>query len=255
MTEDVMTCNTSKRSSIRIPSSGTYTVNPERSTITFTTKPLFGLNRVTGRLVVASARIAIGDPVEASAVQATIDAFTFDSGNPRRDEMVRSAEFLGIDNWPSITFTSTGVRQDRHRWVIDGILTVRDRQAILTVIITALETDGPTITVHAKATVDRYAYGLTGIKGIGGRRVSVRLCLRAQHEPCQASQAPAGTTVPPAAALSVPTAVSKAWPAGQGGAGKPGDQAPNHQGGPTAAETPGAIRDRHQIAVDDDLAR
>jgi polyisoprenoid-binding protein YceI len=42
-------------------------------------------------------------------VTAVIDAASVDTGNDKRDEHVRSADFLDVENYPTIEFTSTEV--------------------------------------------------------------------------------------------------------------------------------------------------
>ena len=44
---------------------------------------------------------------------------------PARDNQVRSADFLGVEHFPNITFTSSAVRNEQGHYFIDGDLTIR----------------------------------------------------------------------------------------------------------------------------------
>lgn len=54
-----------------------------------------------------------------------IDAASVASGNSQRDDHLRAADFFDIENHPTITFRSTGIREDGGDYVIDGELTWR----------------------------------------------------------------------------------------------------------------------------------
>jgi polyisoprenoid-binding protein YceI len=66
------------------------------------------------------------DPSSAS-VEATIAAASIDTGDTQRDEHLRSADFLDVAQYPTITFTSTRVeRTGEDQLRIAGNLTIRD---------------------------------------------------------------------------------------------------------------------------------
>ncbi len=44
-----------------------------------------------------------------STVNITIDASTITTGDDRRDEHLRSADFFDVENFPTITFKSTSI--------------------------------------------------------------------------------------------------------------------------------------------------
>ena len=58
-----------------------------------------------------TATIDGADPAELAALSVTIDAASIDTRNAQRDEHLRSNDFLAMDEYPQITFVSTGVRQ------------------------------------------------------------------------------------------------------------------------------------------------
>jgi polyisoprenoid-binding protein YceI len=63
---------------------------------------------------------------EASRVEATIDARGLWSGEPDRDAHLRSADFLDVERFPTITFTSSAVRVlSPNQALVAGALTIR----------------------------------------------------------------------------------------------------------------------------------
>lgn len=91
--------------------SGTYTIDPAHSRIGFVarhamvTKVRGSFNDFTGSAVVDGS-----DPAKSSAT-ITIKAASIDTRNEQRDGHLRSNDFLSLDEYPEITFTSTGVEQ------------------------------------------------------------------------------------------------------------------------------------------------
>jgi polyisoprenoid-binding protein YceI len=91
--------------------SGTYTLDPSHTRIGFVarhamvTKVRGAFNEFEGSAVVDGT-----DPA-ASKATLTIQAASIDTRNNQRDEHLRSNDFLAMDDFPQITFVSTGVRQ------------------------------------------------------------------------------------------------------------------------------------------------
>jgi polyisoprenoid-binding protein YceI len=67
-----------------------------------------------------------GDDPSKSSAEVTIQAASFSSGVEGRDNHVRSADFLDVETYPTLTFRSTSVRVDGDEFVLVGDLTVRD---------------------------------------------------------------------------------------------------------------------------------
>lgn len=93
-------------SGVQLPPPGIYTVDPKWSSITFTTRHMFGMGSVTGNFAIHEAEIVVVDPPTLSTVTVQVDARSFDTGSTRRDEKVRSASFLGAQEHPIISFVS-----------------------------------------------------------------------------------------------------------------------------------------------------
>ncbi|MGH3627503.1 MAG: YceI family protein [Sciscionella sp.] len=116
---------------VELPAAGPWMIDPIHSTINISVRHL-GFASVSGRFAEFGGRIEVGTPVESSTVAATIVAASIDTGNKLRDDHLRSADFLDVDNQPEIAFTGHRIIADGpQRWLLDGELTLRSvRKAI-----------------------------------------------------------------------------------------------------------------------------
>jgi len=103
---------------------GTWVIDPAHSTVGFAVRHL--MSRVRGRFTEFSGEIVIGATTEESAVTATIELSSVDTGNNMRDNHLRTKDFFDIEQTPKMTFASTGVRAAGETWVLTGDLTIRD---------------------------------------------------------------------------------------------------------------------------------
>ncbi len=84
----------------------TWQLDPAHTLVEFSAKHMM-FTTVKGRFTGVSGTI-IWDEANpsASSVEATIDAATIDTREAQRDGHLRSADFLDVENYPQITFTS-----------------------------------------------------------------------------------------------------------------------------------------------------
>jgi polyisoprenoid-binding protein YceI len=109
-----------------VPTPGTYGLDTAHTTIEFVGRHLM-ITKVRGRFTDFSGEITIGEEPKDSSVEVVIDAGSVESSEPRRDEHLRSADFFDVEQYPTISFRSTGVEQDRSGlWKVTGDLTVKD---------------------------------------------------------------------------------------------------------------------------------
>lgn len=60
-------------------------------------------------------------------VNITIDVGSVDTRTPDRDAHLRSADFFDVENFPKITFVSTGLDEvEENSYIVNGDLTIRD---------------------------------------------------------------------------------------------------------------------------------
>lgn len=104
---------------------GRWTGDPVHSDVSFRVRHM-GIGRVRGTMALAAAELRVGDGgVTASAVTAVIDAASVNTGTEQRDQHIRSADFLGVEQFPTIEFASTGVRDvSGDTFTVVGDLTV-----------------------------------------------------------------------------------------------------------------------------------
>jgi polyisoprenoid-binding protein YceI len=163
---------------IASPPPGRYVLDLEGSTVAFTTTHLFGLHRVRGTFTASGGTAVVADPVERSTVEVVIDAASFRTPTPMRDQVVRSPMYLDTDRHPTITFTST-------RWdgrVLTGDLTVREVTSPVDLTVTESSVDADSFTARATARVDRIALGVTATRGMTGRYLDFDLTARFVRE-------------------------------------------------------------------------
>jgi polyisoprenoid-binding protein YceI len=103
-----------------------WDVDPSHSSANFKVRHLM-VSSVRGELGPVSGTIWIDDhDVERSYVDVSIDARGIATRDPKRDAHLRSADFLDVDNHPTVTFRSRGVQPaPGGRLVVAGDLTIR----------------------------------------------------------------------------------------------------------------------------------
>ncbi|MGL5825444.1 MAG: YceI family protein [Nocardioides sp.] len=106
--------------------SGTYTIDASHSRLGFSARHAM-VTTVRGAFTTfeGAATIDSANPAN-SRVQLTIQADSFDTGNTDRDGHVKSADFFDVENFPTLTFTSTAIKRDGAEWTIVGNLTIKD---------------------------------------------------------------------------------------------------------------------------------
>jgi polyisoprenoid-binding protein YceI len=106
------------------PPAGNYVIDLSHTHAGFAVKH-FGLSKVKGEFSQVEGTVVIAEDPTASSVTATIDATSFNTRDGNRDTHVKSADFLDVEQFPTITFASTGVRADGDDWVVTGDLTIK----------------------------------------------------------------------------------------------------------------------------------
>ena len=116
--------NTTETTSIPGYVAGTWTIDPVHSEVGFSVRPMM-VSTVRGKFNGFSGDSGTGESPLDSSVSATIDLSSIDTGNPDRDNHIRSADFFDVDTHRAMTFRSTGVRLDGDGYVLDGELTLK----------------------------------------------------------------------------------------------------------------------------------
>ncbi len=102
---------------------GTWKADPVHSEIAFSARHLM-VSKIRGRFTRYDVTIVTSEDPLASTVSASIDLASIDTGFEMRDDHLRSAEYLGVERYPTMSYRSTGIRSHDSGWVIDGDLTL-----------------------------------------------------------------------------------------------------------------------------------
>lgn len=168
---------------------GTWVIDPAHSWVGFSVRHL--MSRVRGRFSEFSGEIAIGESLETSSANVTIELSSVNTGNEMRDNHLRTKDFFDIEQTPKMTFASTGVRQAGDKWVLTGDLTIRDITKAVEIELEFLGVDptglqGETrIGFDGRTSISRGDFGVSfglateGAKVVIGDRVDIHLEIEA----------------------------------------------------------------------------
>jgi len=109
-----------------------WQLDPAHSTVQFAVKHMM-FTTVRGRFKTFTAVIHTDERnPDRSRVEVTIEAASIDTGVPDRDAHLRSADFLDVENYPTIVFRSTRVegahQKENDRFQIAGELEIRGKR-------------------------------------------------------------------------------------------------------------------------------
>jgi len=102
---------------------GTWTIDASHSSIGFVARHLM-VTKVRGVFGDVEGTIHIAENPFESSVTASVDAASVSSGDAKRDEHLRSADFFDVENYPRIEFVSKRVEDRGENYVLVGDLTV-----------------------------------------------------------------------------------------------------------------------------------
>ncbi|MFE7318381.1 YceI family protein [Streptomyces sp. NPDC057555] len=105
-----------------LPDTGQWRLDPDHSAIRFSARHI-GLAQIHGRFNRFEGGLWIGERMEDSRVEVTIDAASIDTGVRMRDDHLRSAEFLDVARYPHLQFAGERfVHKGGGRWAVQGML-------------------------------------------------------------------------------------------------------------------------------------
>ena len=156
-------------STLAIPqtSTTTWNIDPAHATAEFKVKHMMiayvkgQFSKVTGVLILDES-----DPTK-SGVEATIEAASIETREPQRDAHLKSADFLHVEKYPTLSFKSTDIKvAGDGELKVQGDLTIRDVTRKVT-----LAVEGPTpptkdpwgntrIAISATTKINRQDFGL-----------------------------------------------------------------------------------------------
>src|SRR5215470_9085036 len=165
-----------------------WTIDPQYATVEFSVKMLFftvrgGFNDFGGKIMLGE------DDIRRSSVEAAIRAASVHTGVKKRDEHLRSKDFLNAASNPEISFQSAtvGKGRDRDMLRVTGTLTIKgqSREIALDVTVTdrSRSPQGDEIRYCAAvAEIDRLAFKVDYAPWLIGRTVKVLIQAQATKQ-------------------------------------------------------------------------
>lgn len=103
---------------------GTWTIDPVHSEVGFSVRHMM-VSKVRGKFTSFEGSVTTAANLLDSSVTATVDLASIDTGNADRDNHIRSADFFEVEANQTMTFVSTGIREDGGDYKLDGDLTLK----------------------------------------------------------------------------------------------------------------------------------
>jgi polyisoprenoid-binding protein YceI len=116
-----------------VPEVGVWEIDPSHQSFEFIARHLMA--KVRGRFPGVTGVATIAEVAEESTLEIEIDANTIDTKDETRDAHMRSNDFFGVEDHPTISFRSTGIRpgDGETEWKVDGDLTIKGTTRPVTV--------------------------------------------------------------------------------------------------------------------------
>ena len=157
---------------------GNWQLDPYHTQVEFSAKHL-GMMTVRGYFDEVGTKADIDpDHPETASVEATISTASIRTNNGIRDNDLRSSNFLEVDKYPVITFTSTGVEPSGpDRYTLTGDLTIKSTTRPVSLQVTKYgEFNDPGMMGHriaygATTKINRKDFGLSFSMVLDGRLV------------------------------------------------------------------------------------
>lgn len=103
---------------------GTWVIDPTHTTIGFSARHAM-VAKVRGNFAEFAGSFTLdGSNPAASRAELTVETASIDTRNADRDGHLKSADFLDVENFPKLTFTSTSVSGSGEKFTVTGDLTI-----------------------------------------------------------------------------------------------------------------------------------
>ncbi|EKA61726.1 YceI family protein [Janibacter hoylei] len=163
---------------------GTYTIDASHSEVGFVARHAM-VTKVRGYFRELEGTITVADDFTASSASATMQVASVDTGSADRDGHLKSADFFDAENYPTVSFVSTGIKDVKgEEFTLVGDLTIKD---VTRTVELAAEYEGTAqdpfgnvrVGFTARTDVDREDFGLTWNAALetGGVLVSKKITL------------------------------------------------------------------------------
>jgi polyisoprenoid-binding protein YceI len=173
----------------------TYEIDGGHSHVGFSVRHMM-VSNVRGAFKKVEGTVVVDDKAPAkSSVQAVIDAASVDTGDAKRDEHLRAADFFDVAKHPTLTFKSKRIIKAGKSWKVTGDLTMHGVTKEVTLDATAPSAEvkdpwgGLRSGLTATTTLDRKDFGITYNRALDngglavGDEVKVQLELELVRKP------------------------------------------------------------------------
>jgi polyisoprenoid-binding protein YceI len=150
-----------------------WRIDPQRSSVEFHAWQLWGLATVRGRFERYDGTL---DLAAQPSIELTIEADSLNTGNARRDEHLRSADFFDTANHPQVRFVSQLATLDGDRLDVRGELHAAGRSIPLE-LEGVIQPDGDELEVAVTTHADHRTLGMTWNR-LGMLRAPSKLIVR-----------------------------------------------------------------------------
>ena len=103
---------------------GTWQIDPTHSEVGFSVRHL-AISKVKGKFENFNATFVTGENPLDTSVQASAEVASINTNQAQRDEHLRTGDFFAAEEFPELSFVSTGVRTEGGEFKVDGDLTMR----------------------------------------------------------------------------------------------------------------------------------
>lgn len=103
---------------------GTWKIDPTHSDLTFSVRHL-AISKVRGTFESFDVTVVVDDDPTKTTVEAVVQVGSVNTNQKDRDAHLHSSDFFKIDEFPTMTFTSTTVTADGDNFTVVGDLTLR----------------------------------------------------------------------------------------------------------------------------------
>lgn len=103
---------------------GSWTIDPTHSEVGFSIRHIM-ISKVKGSFEKFDATFVTGENPLDSSVSATAQVASINTNQADRDGHLRTGDFFDAETYPTIGFVSTGVRQVKGDFFVDGDLTIK----------------------------------------------------------------------------------------------------------------------------------
>jgi polyisoprenoid-binding protein YceI len=158
-----MTHDSATIQSTQIPA-GTWTIDAGRSELGFAVRTFWGLMNVRGRFERFSGDMSVSP--DGARGELRIDAASLDTGNRKRDEHLRSADFFNVAASPEVTFTLGSLETSADGLIVTGELRIGSTSLTLTLPVSIESAGDGALRLRAAITVPRKQAGV-GFNRIG----------------------------------------------------------------------------------------